>query len=78
MDTEAPRNLLKFRVSCDYTDGGDSLVNRRKYHDCILASVPAIFMALILLMDVGAISRLFKRGTRPTPISMLLSSIIRP
>ncbi|OAD62651.1 Cadherin-89D [Eufriesea mexicana] len=26
VDTEAPRNLLKFRVVCDYSDGGDSLV----------------------------------------------------
>lgn len=30
VDTESPRNLLKFRVVCDYNDGGDSLVNRRK------------------------------------------------
>ncbi|KAG7190894.1 hypothetical protein KM043_006955 [Ampulex compressa] len=27
VDTESPRNLLKFRVVCDYTDGGDSLVS---------------------------------------------------
>ncbi|XP_054013021.1 cadherin-89D [Hylaeus anthracinus] len=26
VDAEAPRNLLKFRVVCDYNDGGDSLV----------------------------------------------------
>ncbi|KZC05970.1 Cadherin-89D, partial [Dufourea novaeangliae] len=26
VDTESPRNLLKFRVVCDYSDGGDSLV----------------------------------------------------
>ncbi|XP_076546955.1 cadherin 89D isoform X2 [Osmia lignaria lignaria] len=26
VDAEAPRNLLKFRVVCDYSDGGDSLV----------------------------------------------------
>lgn len=30
VDTEVPRNLLKFRVVCDYSDGGDSLVNCRK------------------------------------------------
>ncbi|XP_078053550.1 cadherin 89D [Augochlora pura] len=26
VDTESPRNLLKFRVVCDYNDGGDSMV----------------------------------------------------
>ncbi|XP_043259305.1 cadherin-89D [Colletes gigas] len=26
VDAESPRNLLKFRVVCDYNDGGDSLV----------------------------------------------------
>ncbi|KAK2588583.1 hypothetical protein KPH14_006357 [Odynerus spinipes] len=27
VDTESPRNLLKFRVICDYTDGRDTLVS---------------------------------------------------